>query len=84
MNNFTDGKSDGLMLSYVKDGKVYPVLCVKEDMELLDAMIGGILTKVQPVLDVCMGEIEVAEYKSTEQRHAGIRTRKFIKGDNNK
>ena len=32
MINFSDGKTDGLMLAYVKDGKVYPVGIKQSDV----------------------------------------------------
>lgn len=39
MNILSDGKSDGIALSYVKDGNIYPVALEKEQVEMLDITI---------------------------------------------
>lgn len=59
MNNFSDGKSDGLALFYVKDGVVYPIAIRKEELELLDMMIASMITQASPIMDVPIGKVEM-------------------------
>jgi len=40
MNKMSDGKSDGIILMYVKDGVVYPVGLTKSQLEMLNLAIG--------------------------------------------
>lgn len=62
MDNFSDGKSDGLMLMYVKDGKVYPVGLVKSELEMLDIIITTAITRVVPLFDKCMGDVQEIKF----------------------
>lgn len=39
LNNLTDGKSDGLMILYVKDGTTYPVMLTEAQATMLDLVI---------------------------------------------
>lgn len=59
MRNFSDGKSDGLALFYVKDGVVYPIAICKEELELLDMMIASMITKASPIMDVPIGKAKM-------------------------
>ena len=38
-NNLSDGKSDGIVLFYMKDGKLKPIGLVQEQAEALDLII---------------------------------------------
>ena len=40
MDNMSDGKSNGIVLMYCKDGVIYPVGLKKEQLEMLDLSIG--------------------------------------------
>lgn len=40
MNNMSDGKSDGFVIMYCKDGIIYPVGLTKEQIEMLDISMG--------------------------------------------
>lgn len=62
MINFSDGKSDGLMLMYVKDGKVYPAGLFKSELEMLDLIITSAITRVVPMLDKCMGDVQEVKF----------------------
>lgn len=59
MNNFSDGKTDGLALVYVKDDVIYPVAINKEELELLDIMIPSIIKKIRPITDCSMGKAKI-------------------------
>ena len=40
MNNMSDGKSNGVVIMYCKDGVIYPVGLKKDQLEMLDLSIG--------------------------------------------
>ena len=40
MNNMSDGKSNGVVIMYCKDGVIYPVGLKKGQLEMLDLSIG--------------------------------------------
>ena len=56
MFNLSDGKSDGIVLFYLKDKKLYSVLLPREQAEVLDIALGAILgeetLKIAPADDV--------------------------------
>lgn len=56
MVNMTDGKSDGLMLAYVKDGVVYPIALSEENLEMLDLTIGMMLKEIT-LINKPMGKV---------------------------
>lgn len=59
MVNFSDGKSDGLVLMYAKGGKVYPLYVKLSELEMLDFIVTTAITKVTPIMDKCIGDLEV-------------------------
>ncbi len=40
MKNMSDGKSDGIIIMYAKDGTIYPVALSTEQIEMMDITIG--------------------------------------------
>ena len=59
MKVLTDGKSDGIMLAYVKNGTVYPLGLSQEQSEMVDLMLGMALndTKVTYLEKHPMGKV---------------------------
>ena len=55
MQNLTDGKTNGVMISYVKDETVYPVLLTKEQSEVLDFYLSLLPGKLRVVTDKPQG-----------------------------
>ena len=43
MANMSDGKSDGIIIMYCKDGTVYPVGLTKDQFDMLDLSIGAFM-----------------------------------------
>lgn len=57
MVNLTDGKSDGIGLVYIKNGKAYPIGVATAEYEMLDALFGSIVTSITVVEDHPIGEV---------------------------
>lgn len=71
MENFTDGKSDGLVLMYTKDGIIYPVALAPEDLQLLDIIIPTAVPKIYPIFAQPLGNLEplkINEVKSHDKK----------------
>ncbi|WP_461206902.1 hypothetical protein [Clostridium sp. DL1XJH146] len=47
MNNMSDGKTDGVIIMYCKDGQIYPVALNKDDLEMLDLSLGICLKEIK-------------------------------------
>ena len=58
MNNLSDGKSDGIVIMYVKDGVVYPVALKKDQIEFIDFSIGMMFGKLSVITDHPQGKIK--------------------------
>lgn len=60
MNNMSNGKSDGLVLLYSKNGVLYPVGLTEEQILALDMIIPiAIPGKLKVITDKPQGKIEV-------------------------
>ena len=46
MHNFSDGKTDGLVLFYIKAGTAYPVAINQNELKSLDVIIPSVITKL--------------------------------------
>lgn len=58
MSNMSNGKSDGLVLMYCKDGVIYPVALTQEQIEMLDMGIGMFIQgKLNVISDKPIGKI---------------------------
>lgn len=45
----SDGKSDGLIFMYVRDGVIYPIAVKKENLEMIDLMIPTMIGEIKVV-----------------------------------
>jgi len=59
MKNLSDGKSDGIVIMYCKNGTIYPVGLNKEQVELLDLSLGMFLGKLTIFQDKPMGKVNI-------------------------
>ncbi len=67
MRNFSDGKTDGLVLVYVKDGTAYPIAIHKEDLAILDACMPMYLRNgVNVVKDRPIGKVDLLKGRNAE------------------
>ena len=57
MNNMSDGKSDGLMFTYVKNGTIYPIAVKKKNLEVIDLMIPTMIGEVKVIADKPQGNL---------------------------
>lgn len=54
----SDGKKDGIALTYVKDGVLYPVGLTKEQVERLEIMLGVVLeNKLSVIINKPLGNV---------------------------
>lgn len=51
MKNFSDGNTDGIIMVYQKEGKIYEVAFNKEELKMLDVIIPSVITKMSIVGD---------------------------------
>lgn len=59
LNNLSDGKSDGLVLFYAKDGTLYPIGLSEEQAQAIDLTIGlGLNVPLHVMFDKPMGELD--------------------------
>ncbi|NEZ72081.1 hypothetical protein EXM31_09930 [Clostridium botulinum] len=59
MINMCDGKNDGIVLMYCKKGVIYPVALGKEQLEILDTVIGVMLKNgLQIIKDMPQGQLK--------------------------
>ena len=60
MDNMSDGKSNGIVLMYCKDGVIYPVGLKKEQLEMLDLSIGIALESgIKVFSDKPQGKVDI-------------------------
>jgi hypothetical protein len=58
MNNMSNGKNNGIVLMYCKEGVIYPVALTQEQLDILDMGIGMFLQgKLNVISDKPVGEI---------------------------
>ena len=57
MKNMSDGKSDGIVIMYCKNGTIYPVGLSSEQAEMLDLSIGICFQGTLNVINKPIGEI---------------------------
>ena len=58
MKNLSDGKSDGIVIMYCKNGTVYPVGLNQDQADMLDLTLGICLqSKLQVFGDKPMGKV---------------------------
>jgi len=58
MGQMSDGKSDGLVLMYAKDGVIYPISLTQSQLSMLSITIGLVLEKVTVIKDKPQGSLE--------------------------
>ena len=59
MVNFSDGKTDGLIMVYQKQGKIYAVAFDRDELKVLDSLISVAISKMS-IIDKPL-DIEVIE-----------------------
>lgn len=59
MRNLSDGKTNGIVLFYAKDGELYPIGLTQKQMESIDIMIGAAVgnSKLTVLSDKPMGKV---------------------------
>ena len=59
MRNLSDGKSDGIVIMYCKNGVIYPVGLNQEQCDILDLSIGICFQGTLNIINKPMGKVEV-------------------------
>ena len=61
MNNMSDGKNDGIVIMYCKNGTIYQVGLNQEQLDMLDLSIGACFPGVLNVINKPQGTIELVK-----------------------
>ncbi len=59
MTNMSDGKSDGIIIMYAKNGTIYPVALKEEQLQMIDITIGVALQEGLKIVNKPQGSLEV-------------------------
>jgi len=59
MKNLSDGKTDGIVLFYLKDKKLYPIALTKEQVDMLDITISMGMGRKLNVIDKPLKGLEL-------------------------
>jgi len=59
MKNLSDGKSDGIVIMYCKDGVIYPVGLNQDQADMIDLSIGICFQGELHIINKPMGKVEI-------------------------